>query len=502
MLPSADVLIQSRRVLLRPEGARPQIVPATLFVSNGCIVRVYRGTPSPPGSPELPAAPLLDYGDGLITPAFVNPHTHLAMNFMRGRFEDLTASSNAVEQLFFRIEAQLEPADVRAFTRMGAYESLLSGVGLVWDHFYFGDAVAAGLRDVGLAGVVAPTLQDVHGPGVGRAEQGIADTLQIALDAQLASGGVFSALGPHATDSVSPALWSTLAELSATHRLPLHFHLAQSPEEVARVQNASGCSPVERLRRAGILELAQQRVMAHGIYLSLADARLATSGSEPGAQQAEPGANPKSQAGGAGWLVFCPTSQTQFGLPARIDEWLEAQIPFLVASDSGNSNDGLSVQAELRWVAGFRALSCSFGGALSRLLAGGQSAEAEQARQEREGAVQRRALLDDSDFLLRKIWDDAGALHPAFRAGVISEGALANLAVWDLDSPELWPATDPLRALAFSNLAHALRQLILLGRPLGEDGAFRSSLLRSHGYREALREANARLGQLWRRAGC
>jgi 5-methylthioadenosine/S-adenosylhomocysteine deaminase len=467
---------------------------------------VYRGTPSPsspgspdlPGSPELPRAPLLDYGDGLITPAFVNPHTHLAMNFMRGRFEDLTASGNAVEQLFFRIEAQLEPADVRAFTRMGAYESLLSGVGLVWDHFYFGDAVAAGLADVGLTGVVAPTLQDVHGPGVGRAERGIADTLQIALDAQLARGGVFSALGPHATDSVSPALWSKLAELSATHRLPLHFHLAQSPEEVARVQSASGCSPVERLRRAGILELAQQRVMAHGIYLSLADARLATSRSQPSEQSS----GQKSEAGGAGWLVFCPTSQTQFGLPARIDEWLEAQIPFLVASDSGNSNDGLSVQAELRWVAGFRALSCSFGGALSRLLAGGQSAAAEHARREREGAVQRRALLGDSDFLLRKIWDDAGALHPAFRAGVIAEGALANLAVWDLDSPELWPATDPLRALAFSNLAHALRQLILLGRPLGEDGAFAGSLLRSHGYREALREANARLAQLWQRAGC
>ena len=116
--------------------------------------------------------------------------------------------------------------------------------------------------------------------------------------------------------------------------------------------------------------------------------------------------------------------------------------------------------------------------------------------------MERRRLLGDSDFLLRKIWDEAGALHPSFRAGVIAEGALANLAVWNLDTPELWPATDPLRALAFSNLAHALRQLIVMGRPLGEDGAFASSLLASAGYREALREANARLEQLWRRAGC
>src|SRR6185295_1716717 len=402
LLPSADLLIQSRRVLLRRASGRPQILPAALLVANGRIARLYEGTP-----PELPGIARLDYGDSLLTPAFVNPHTHLAMNFMRGRFADLTASNNAVEQLFFRIEARLEPADVRAFTRMGAYESLLGGVGLVWDHFYFGEAVAAGLRDVGLAGVVAPTLQDVHGPGVGRAERGIADTLQIAGDAELARAGVFSALGPHATDSVSPELWSKLAQLSAAHRLPLHFHLAQSPEEVARVQAVSGCSPVERLERAGILGLAQPRVMAHGIYLSLAEAELATStrqaaSSEP-TDRSERTDQGRPQAA-ASWLVFCPTSQTQFGVPARIDEWLEAQIPFLVASDSGNSNDGLSVQAELRWVAGFRTLSCSFGSPLSRLLAG-QSGAAEQVRLEREGAVQRRALLGDSDFLLRKIWD-------------------------------------------------------------------------------------------------
>lgn len=481
MPPAADVAIQSRKVLLRRDGARPRVAAATLLITGGYITHVHEGP-----ALELAETPLLDYGDGLITPAFVNPHTHLAMNFMRGRFADLTESDNAVEQLFFRIEAQLEPADVRAFTRMGAYESLLAGVGLVWDHYYFGEAVAAALTDVGLGGVVAPTLQDVHGPGAGRAERGLADTLQIAGDAGLARAGVFAALGPHATDTVSPELWVRLAQTAEAHGLPLHFHLAQSPEELARVQAASGCSPVERLRRAGILE--RPRVMAHGIYLSLADARQASFGADSGAAR--------------GWLVFCPTSQTQFGLPARVDEWLDAGIPFVVASDSGNSNDGLSVQAELRWVAGYRALSASFASGLTRLLASGECAEAGRAGLERKSAVERRRSLGDSEFLLRKVWDDAGALHPKFRAGVIAEGALANLAVWNLDSPELWPATDPLRALAFSNLAHALRQLIVMGRPLAEDGAFASSLLASAGYRDALREANARLEQLWRRAGC
>ncbi len=501
-LPSSPaILIQSERVLLRSADGRPRIVPAALLVRNGRISSVHELSPAPGASPssatslatasspsvsqaELPRpseARVLDYGSALITPAFVNAHTHLTMSFMRGRFDDLTASGNAVEQLFFKIETQLEAADVRAFTRMGAFECLLHGVALVWDHYYFGDAVAQGLRDVGLPGVVAPTLQDLGGPGLGRAERGLSDTVAIATDPGLARMGIFSALGPHATDTVSPALWTQLAQLAEQHLLPLHFHLAQSPEEVERVERRSGCSPVELLARAGILELVQPRVMAHGIYLSLADARRATSGQ--------------------GRLVFCPASQTQFGVPARIDEWLAAEVPFLVASDSANSNDGLNVQEELRWVAGFRALSSSYAPAFEQVLAQGSAEAARQVGQLRAQAVARASRLGDADFLLRKLWDEAGALHPAFRAGAISAGALANLAVWDLDSPGCWPATDPLRALAFSNLSHALRQLIVLGEPRGTDGWYASSLLHSQAYRDARREADARLQQLWRRAG-
>lgn len=424
---------------------------------------------------------MLDYGSALITPAFVNPHTHLTMNFMRGRFDDLTASGNAVEQLFFRIETQLEAADVRAFTRMGAYECLLNGVAMVWDHYYFGAAVAQGLRDAGLPGVVAPTLQDLSGPGLGKAEQGTSDTLAIAADATLTRDGIFSALGPHASDTVSAPLWSALAQLAQRHDLPLHFHLAQSPEEVQRVADRYGCSPVELLERAGILELAQPRLMAHGIYLSLAQAQRVTAG--------------------PGRLVFCPASQTQFGVPARIDEWLAADVPFLVASDSGNSNDGLNVQEELRWVAGFRSLSASYGPAFTELLAHGGAEPARQVGLARAQAVARSSRLSDADFLLRKVWDDAGSMHPAFRAGVLAPGALANLAIWDLDGPGCWPATDPLRALAFGNLSHALRQLIVLGEPRGTECWFASSLVQSQDYRAARREADERLQHLWRRAG-
>jgi 5-methylthioadenosine/S-adenosylhomocysteine deaminase len=121
----------------------------------------------------------VDLGDRLVSPAFVNGHTHLAMAAFRGLGSDDFAG-NVVEDLFFRLESALTPEDIRAFARLGAYECLLSGVAVVWDHYYGGTAVAEALLDTGLSGVVAPTLQDLGGPGAGASEAQLDATLEIA----------------------------------------------------------------------------------------------------------------------------------------------------------------------------------------------------------------------------------------------------------------------------------------------------------------------------------
>jgi 5-methylthioadenosine/S-adenosylhomocysteine deaminase len=470
-----SLIIRSSRVLF-PSTEAKRIQAASIVVSGGRIDKVIRdGDAVPPG------IAVRDYGQQLVAPAFVNAHTHLAMNFMRGYFEDLSASSNAVENLFFQIESALTAEDVRAFTRMGAFESLLAGVGLVWDHFYFGASVAAGIQDAGLGAVVAPTLQDVHGPGVALLENELAATIDLAANARMADAGIFAALGPHATDSVSPALWRRIASLAEHENLPLHFHLAQSAEEVARARAARYSSPVELLRQAGVLALTQPIVAAHGIFLSIPQAREVTRST--------------------GRLVFCPFSQLQFAWPARIDRWVEEAIPFVVGSDSGNSNDALSVQKELRLVAGFRFLSTAFGAAASRLLIGEDEGAAAAASSERLASAEARSLLGRPEFLLRTVTEEPGMMHTRFRVGAIAEGALANLAVWDLDSPMLWPATDPLRALTFGDTSQALVQLYVAGRAVATDGHVHETIVNSEAYREAFLEAKGRLESLWRRVG-
>ncbi|HVR29924.1 MAG TPA: hypothetical protein VMS86_10375, partial [Thermoanaerobaculia bacterium] len=61
---------------------------------------------------EEAGLPLRDFGDRLLTPAFVNAHTHLALGFLRGAAPPAVLRGNMVRELYFRIERRLEPDDV------------------------------------------------------------------------------------------------------------------------------------------------------------------------------------------------------------------------------------------------------------------------------------------------------------------------------------------------------------------------------------------------------
>jgi 5-methylthioadenosine/S-adenosylhomocysteine deaminase len=144
----------------------------------------------------------------LLLPALVNAHTHLAMGALRGVTDGDAFTGNVVEDLFFRLEVALQPDDVRAFVRMGCWEAMLAGTGCVWEHYYFGDAIADAFLDTGMTGAIAPTLQDLSGPGLVLpgcgAEDSMRTTMAIHRNETLRSKGVVAALGPHATDTVSP----------------------------------------------------------------------------------------------------------------------------------------------------------------------------------------------------------------------------------------------------------------------------------------------------------
>lgn len=473
----AKLAVYADKVVLGGAGSRALSVEPALLVIDGDRF----DTVEPMGRDELDerraeleaaGIGLTDLGDLLVTPALVNGHTHLPMAAYRGIGGVAAMQGNVIEDIYYRIESKIEDEDVRAFTRLGAYESLLCGVGTVWDHYYGGRAVAEGIADVGLTGVVAPTLQDLDGPGVEKCEEQLQTTLELAADRSLAERGVVAALGPHASDTVSDALWGRVHRVAVEHELPWHAHVAQTIEEYRRSFERSRRSPIARLHQLGVLDEVPHAVLVHGIYVSSDDLELLDRDNHT--------------------LGFCPFSQLQFVFPAQVSAWTDAGMRWLVATDCAASNDSMNVQQELRLVAGLRMTPTTASPEYERFRRTGDIEAAEAVQRHRQADFDRYSRLAEPDFLLSRVWSVPGAMHPKLPVGVLASGTLANIAVWNPSHPSLWPCADPLRALVMCDAAVALEWMMVAGRWIGSRGRYRESLLGDE-YRDALREANRRL---------
>ena len=413
---------------------------------------------------------VIDLGEQLVTPTFINAHTHLSMTAFRG-LHTQAFGGNVVEDLYYQLESKLTPEDVRAFARFAAYESILSGTGLVWDHYYHGEALAHGLAEAGLPAVIAPTLQDIHWPGVDLIESQLTATENLDSH-EWRRKGIFSALGPHATDTVSDKLWRTVVELADKRKLPIHVHVSQSPEEYARLMERDGQSPIQFLHSRGVLDTDVAKLFVHGLYASADDLTVLRDQNVV--------------------LGYCPFSQVQFGFPAHVENWTQHGLSVAIGTDCGASNDSMDVQQELRLAAGGQAFGITSSETVSRFYQSGASNAAQAVEALRvQLRTTNEAYLQPTD-LLDTVWQTPGTLHPHFNCGALAIGQMANIAIWDAQHPSLWPIHDVRRTLVMNQTAAALNGLFLMGQQRGRIGDFQRSIREEEGYQESRSEAEAR----------
>lgn len=447
------IVAARRAVLPGAEGLR--IAPARVHVDGARIVAVEADVGPAPGDDDV--------GDRLLAPAFVDAHTHLALGMARGLGAEAAARGHLVEDLFFRLERALAPGDVRAFATVGAVEALLGGSGLVADHYYAADEVLAACRDVGLGVIATPALQDLAGPGVGALEAALDLTARLADDPTLADDGCAVALGPHAPDTVSDALWRRVADEAERRGLPVHAHAAQSAAEVERLVARTGRTPLAHLDALGVLDAGPGWRLVHAIHATEAElVRLRDRRVE---------------------LVACPRSSAWFAFPPPVHRWTAHGVRWSVGSDGGGTGEGGAVRRELGPLAALAVADLGRSETAERWRQGvGPLAAVEDTRRGRP--------REAASALLARVTSIPGALHPRLPAGRLAPGHLANLTLWDLDHPAFWPAGAPVDALVHGDVDGALAQVMVVGRWRGERGRFAASLRDRH--RDAFAEARAR----------
>jgi cytosine/adenosine deaminase-related metal-dependent hydrolase len=417
------------------DDARREIAAGHVVCADGRIVAVGAGSaPAVDGD-----ARRIDGAGKLATPGLVNCHHHLYQHSTRGYaqqatlFEWLTA--------LYPVWAHIDDAIVDAAARAGLAALARSGCTTSTDHHYVfprhaGDLLGVEVeaaRTIGLRFHPCRGAMDLGQSNGGLPPDDIVEERDAILTASADAIDRFHdpspgamvriALAPTSPFSVTTGLMAETAELARSRGVRLHTHLAETHDEEEFCRERFGKRPLEYLDSVGWL--GDDVWLAHCVHLDGGEAE-------------------RMGATGTG-VAHCPTSNGRLGAGiAPVASYLAVGVPVGLGVDGAASNECGELVDELR-----AAL------VVARASGGPRALTARQALElaTRQGA---RCLGRDDEL------------------GHLSEGAVADVALWDLGDLGYAGIDDPVAALVFGPTRH-VDALLVGGEVVVEDGELRTA---------------------------
>jgi len=327
-----------------PVTAPPIEDGAVLVDAHGRIAAL--GPHANVGTPA--GAETREFRDGVLVPGLVNCHTHLELTQLAGQ--------NAEPEFARWIRRVRELKD--ATTPDGFYAAAVQGVKDSWAR---GVTCVA---ETGSTGAVMRALHDLGGRGIVYQEAFGPDPAKLAVSMQeleaavlqlrrLATSHLRLGVSPHAPYTVSAPLYEAVAGFARRERLPVAVHLAESKDETQFVRDgtgpfadawrargitveAHGCSPVEYLRRLGLLNAGT--LCVHCVQLDQGDVAVLAAA---GVAIAHCPRSNRAHGHGSAPLGALRTAGLRVGLGtdsvvsvADLDLWAEAQAAELDGKDA------------------------------------------------------------------------------------------------------------------------------------------------------------------------
>lgn len=358
----------------------------------------------------------IDAAGQVALPGLVNCHTHAPMVTLRGIAEDLP-----IEEWFndvvWPIESNLTERDVELGARLACAEMIRAGVTCFADHYFSMDAVAAVVKECGIRAHLGEAFFSSQGP------QGRERSLEFALRHRGGAGGrITTALAPHAPYTVDDADLAATAALARDHGLPVHLHAAENRDQAEASLARHGVTPIEVLRRTGILDT--DVLIAHGTGILDSDLPLLEA------------------AGGSTAVATAPRGYLKFAWPTTtpVRALHDIGIPVGLATDGAASNNSLDVWESM---------------ALTALV---QKSTTGDPR-----------WLTARQALHHATLQSARAIGLGDRLGSLAPGRRADIVLVDLSGPHTQPVHDLAATLVHSARSSDVRTTVVDGRILMRD---------------------------------
>lgn len=268
----ADTLIFPRWILPITDGD-PILENHALAISGGVITAIL---PSEQAR-SVVAKERIDLPGQVVLPGLINAHGHAAMSLLRGMADDYPLMTWLNDHIWPTEGRWVSEEFVRDGAALALAEMLKTGTTCFSDMYFFPEVAAELTHRIGMRAQFAFPIFDFPCAWGSGPDEYFAKGLALR-DKYKQSDLISIAFGPHAPYTVGDAALSRVAMLSAETEAPVQIHLHEAQTEVDDAVGADGRRPIRRLADLGLLTPRTQCV--HLAVVSDEDvALLATHGS-------------------------------------------------------------------------------------------------------------------------------------------------------------------------------------------------------------------------------
>ena len=364
---------------------------------------------------KVNADEILDGENKLLTPGFVNAHTHLGMSYFRNYADDL-ALMDWLQNEIWPVEAKLNAEDIYWSSMLSIIENIKSGVTTFCDMYYEMDRVGDAAIESGIRGVLTRGMTDVDGKGEEKLQE--FDALYNNYHNR-SDGRIKVVPAPHAIYTCSTEFLKEISDnAKKLYDNIIHIHLSETLTEVENSKKEYGMTPIEYVNSLGLLD--SQIIAAHCVHITDQEIELVKD------KKFYPVYNPSSNLKLASG--FTP-----------VDKMLKNNIKMAMGTDGDSSNNNQDFVEEMH-----------IGGIVNKAVT------------MNEKAVPAIEIL--------KMATVNGAEALGFeKLGLIKEDYLADLTVFDLESNSFTPRNNLISALVYSANSSDVEAVICDGKFIMRD---------------------------------
>lgn len=358
---------------------------------------------------QIKASEVIDGNFLLMTPGFVNGHTHLGMSYFRNYADDLKLM-DWLENEIWPIENKLTADDIYWSSLLSICENIKSGVTNFCDMYYEMDRVCDATIISGIRGTLTRGLTDNDGKG----KEKLKSVRELYNNYHnKANGRIKVVPAPHAIYTCSENFLREISDLSKDLDGIINIHLSETKGEVENSLKEHGMTPISYVNSLGLLD--NHVIAAHCVHITDEEISLIKDKKF--------------------YPIYNPTSNLKLASGfTPVEKLLKNNIIMGVGTDGDSSNNSQNLLQDMHI-----------------------GAIVNKAREMDEQAVKAIEILKMATI------NGQRALGIS-KAGLIKEDYLADLTIFNLKSSNFTPKNNLINALVYSATAEDVKDVLCDGK--------------------------------------